>query len=126
MGYRFADFTLDTERFELRRGSEPIAVEPKVLSLLLCLLKEAPRTVSKNELLDTVWNGIEVSEGSLARGISLTRLALGDGAREEKILLTVRGRGYRIRPRSKGDGPKRLWGRTLVNRTQSSHCVHTG
>jgi DNA-binding winged helix-turn-helix (wHTH) protein len=53
--YCFTDHTLDTERRELYRGSEPIAVEPQVFDLLIYLLENRDRVVSKDDLIASVW-----------------------------------------------------------------------
>jgi DNA-binding winged helix-turn-helix (wHTH) protein/tetratricopeptide (TPR) repeat protein len=96
MRYRFADCVLDADRFELRRGGSAVAVQPKVLHLLLHLLRQRDRTVTKDELLDAVWPGVATGEGSLTRAISLARDAVGERERGASIIRTVRGRGYTI------------------------------
>jgi DNA-binding winged helix-turn-helix (wHTH) protein len=94
--YRFADCVLDADRFELLRGGSVVAVQPKVLRLLLYLVEERDRTVTKQEILDTVWPGVATGESSLTRAISLARDAVGDRGRGEPIVRTVHGRGYRL------------------------------
>jgi DNA-binding winged helix-turn-helix (wHTH) protein/tetratricopeptide (TPR) repeat protein len=93
MRFRFRDCVVDADRFELVRAGEPLPVQPKVLRLLVLLLENRDRTLSKEEILDALWPGIAVGEGSLTRAVSLARSALGDGA---EVIRTVRGRGYRI------------------------------
>ena len=53
---------LDTDRRERRRGSEPIAVEPQVLDLLIYLVQSRDRVVSKDDLIASVWGGRIVSD----------------------------------------------------------------
>ncbi len=96
MRYRFAGFELDEERYELRRGSTRIPLQPKVMEVLRELLGHAERTLTRDELLDAVWPGVAVGEASLTRCISQARRALGEGEADARIIQTVRGRGYRI------------------------------
>lgn len=96
MRYRFADCVLDADRFELLRGGVAVSVQPKVLQLLLYLLEQRDRTVTKEEILDAVWPGVATGESSLTRAISLARDAVGERGRGEAIVRTVRGRGYRL------------------------------
>jgi DNA-binding winged helix-turn-helix (wHTH) protein len=55
--YLFQDFSLDTDRRELRRGTELLAVEPKVFDLLVHLIANRERVVSKDGLIAAVWGG---------------------------------------------------------------------
>jgi DNA-binding winged helix-turn-helix (wHTH) protein len=64
MQFMFADQVLDTDRRELRRGSEPIDVEPQVLDLLIYLVENRDRVVSKDDLISSVWNGRIVSDAT--------------------------------------------------------------
>jgi DNA-binding winged helix-turn-helix (wHTH) protein len=63
--FLFADHTLDTDRRELRRGSEPIAIEPQVFDLLVYLVQNRGRVVSKDDLIASVWGGRIVSDSTL-------------------------------------------------------------
>jgi DNA-binding winged helix-turn-helix (wHTH) protein len=94
MRFRFADCVFDGDRFELRRGGEPVPAQPKVLRLLAHLLEHAERAVSKDELFEAVWPGTATGESSLTRAVSLARDAIGDDG--GSVIRTVRGRGYRI------------------------------
>ena len=78
MRFQFADHLLDAERRELRRGSHVVEVEPQVFDLLLHLLRNRERVVSKDDLLDAVWNGRVVSESTLTSRINAARHALAD------------------------------------------------
>jgi DNA-binding winged helix-turn-helix (wHTH) protein len=92
--FGLGDLELDEERFELRSRGVKVPVEPKVLRILLLLVKNRQRVVSKQELLEAEWAGVRVSEASLWRAIMLARRALADDL--QQILVTVRGRGFRI------------------------------
>jgi DNA-binding winged helix-turn-helix (wHTH) protein len=77
----FADHTLDTDRHELHRGSEPIAVEPQVFDLLVYLVQNRDRVVSKDDLIASVWGGRIVSGSTLTSRINAARKTIGDTAR---------------------------------------------
>jgi predicted ATPase len=96
MRYRFEDFVLDADLFELRRGEEPIPLQPKPLLLLLHLLQNRERTVGKRELLDALWPDVVVHEGSLTRAVNVLRRALGETQQDGRVIRTVHSRGYRV------------------------------
>lgn len=96
MRLHFADFVLDTGRDELRRGEERIELEPRALRLLALLLERKGDVVGKDEILDSLWPGVAVAEGSITRLVHLVRAALGDRDREHPIIRTIYGRGYQI------------------------------
>jgi predicted ATPase/DNA-binding winged helix-turn-helix (wHTH) protein len=94
MRLTWADFELDEERFELRRGGTKVPVQPKVLELLLTLVRARDRVVLRRELFDTIWAGVAVSEASLSRAVLEARRVIGDEL--QQVLVTVRGRGFRF------------------------------
>jgi predicted ATPase len=94
MRFEFADSVIDDELFELQRNGERVAVQPKVLQLLLYLVRERGRTVPRRELLDALWGGVRVSNASLFRAVFEARRAISDDA--QTIIVTVRGRGFRF------------------------------
>jgi DNA-binding winged helix-turn-helix (wHTH) protein len=71
----FADHTLDTDRRELCRGWQPVAVEPQVFDLLVYLVQNRDRVVSKDDLIASVWKGRIISESTLTSRINATRTA---------------------------------------------------
>lgn len=93
--YRFADLELDTSRFQVRRGSEALAVQPQVFDVLYYLVAHHDRIVLKEELLDKVWSGRFISEATLSSRIKAVRQLIGDTGKEQALLQTVRGRGFR-------------------------------
>ncbi len=96
MQFLFADHTLDTERRELRRGSRAIAVEPQVFDLLVYLVRNRDRVVSKDDLIASVWEGRIVSESTLTSRINATRTAVGDNGKDQKLIRTVARKGLRF------------------------------
>lgn len=96
MIYGFENYSLDVKTLELRRGSELIAVEPQVFSLLLFLIENRDRVVSKDDLIDAVWEGRIVSDATLNSRINAARRAVGDTGREQRIIRTAARRGFQF------------------------------
>jgi TolB-like protein/Tfp pilus assembly protein PilF len=92
----FADHVLDIERRELRRSSEAIAVEPQVLDLLIYLVQNRDRVVSKDDLIASVWGGRIVSDSTLTSRIYAARKAVGDSGQHQKLIRTVARKGLRF------------------------------
>jgi DNA-binding winged helix-turn-helix (wHTH) protein len=92
--YRFEDFTLDTASRRLTCGDRVIALVPKAFDLLVLLLEERPRLLSKEELHRRLWPGTFVSDASLSGLVALIREALGDNAREPRFIRTAHRVGY--------------------------------
>jgi TolB-like protein len=92
----FADHTLDTDRRELRRGSEPVAVEPQVFDLLVYLLRNRDRVVSKDDLIASVWGGRIVSDSTLTSRINAARKAVSDSGEDQKLIRTIPRKGLRF------------------------------
>jgi TolB-like protein len=87
---------LDTDRRELHRGAERIAVEPQVFDLLAYLLRNRDRVVSKDDLIASVWGGRIVSDSALTSRINAARKAVGDSGGEQKLIRTIPRKGLRF------------------------------
>ena len=96
MRFFFADHTLDTDRRELRRGSEPVAVEPQVFDLLIYLLQNRDRVVSKDDFIASIWAGRTVSESTLTSRINAARRAVGDTGKDQRLIRTIARKGIRF------------------------------
>ena len=96
MDLRFLDFELDVDRRELRRAGEVVAIEGQVFDVLVYLVLNSDRMVAKNELMDEVWGDRFVSESTVTSRIKSARQAVGDSGREQRVIKTVHGRGYRF------------------------------
>jgi TolB-like protein len=94
--YKFDGYSLDSDRFELRRGSDLVTVEPQVLDLLHYLIRNRERVVSKNDLIAHVWNGRIVSDSTLSSRITVTRQAVGDNGDDQRLIRTVARKGLRF------------------------------
>ncbi len=77
LNFRFADFEINVARQELRRAGAIVHIEPQVFDLLVHLIRNRDRIVSKDELIDVIWQGRIVSEATLSSRISAARRALG-------------------------------------------------
>ena len=96
MIYRFSDFSLDPEAFELAHGPDKVAVEPQAFSLLQFLIENRDRVVSKDELIETVWDGRIVSDAALNSCVNAARRAVGDDGKVQAIIKTFPRRGFRF------------------------------
>ena len=96
LDFRFADFEIDVARRELRRAGELVLIEPQVFDLLVYLVRNRDRIVSKSELLDTIWMGRVVSEETLSSRVSAARHAIGDDGTEQGLIRTHYKRGFRF------------------------------
>ncbi len=107
MLYAFDEFELDDARLELRRSGIRIEIQPKVLDLLGYLLRNCDRVVPRDELFRRVWPDLHVGQSSLNRAVRAARLALGDSAEGQRLILTVPRRGYRfvVRVEVRGSAP---------------------
>jgi Tol biopolymer transport system component/DNA-binding winged helix-turn-helix (wHTH) protein len=94
--FRFADVEVREREFLLIKAGEVLPVEPKAFRVLLFLLRNPKKLITKEELLDVVWSDAAVSENSLARAIALLRRQLGDDIREPRYIATVPTVGYRF------------------------------
>ncbi len=94
--FRFAGYEIDLGRQELRRGKELVAVEPQVFDLLVHLVRNHDRIISKDELIDAVWQGRIVSEAALSSQISAARRAIGDSGDDQLLIRTIHKRGFRF------------------------------
>src|SRR5215475_12078402 len=109
MQYLFADYLLDSDRRELRRGTKSIDVEPQVLDVLICLVQNCDRVVTKDNLIASVWAGRIVSEATLSSRVYAARKAIGDSGRDQKLIRTIARKGHRfvgdVRIQANGDEP---------------------
>ena len=109
MQFLFTDHTLDTDRRELRRAGEPIDVEPQVLDVLIYLVENRERVVSKDDLIASVWEGRIVSDATVSSRIYAARKALGDTGQGQKLIRTFARKGHRfigaVRTQPKDDEP---------------------
>jgi len=87
---------LDIERRELRRGAQPVALEPQVFDLLVYLVRNRGRVVSKDDLIQGVWGGRIVSDSALTTRLNAARKAVNDSGAAQRVICTVHRRGVRF------------------------------
>jgi TolB-like protein len=92
----FGNQVLDVERRELRQGGELIALEPQVFDLLVYLVRNRERVVSKDDLLEAIWGGRIVSESTMTSRINAVRKAIGDSGEAQRLIRTVPRKGIRF------------------------------
>src|SRR5215510_7664912 len=94
--FRFSDFEIDVARQELRRGNDLIPIEPQVFDLLLYLVRNRNRIVTREELIDAVWKGRVISEATLSSRVSAVRRVIGDNGTDQALIRTHHKRGFRF------------------------------
>lgn len=96
MRYRFDSYELDTAVMELRTEDVVIALEPQVFEVLSYLVANHDRLVPKDELIEHIWPEKYISEAALASRMMAARKAIGDNGRDQRLIRTIHGRGYRF------------------------------
>jgi TolB-like protein len=94
MLYLFGIFTIDTDRRELRRADGVIHVEPQVFDLLLYFARNTNRVISKDELIEQIWQRRAISDAALNSRINAARRAIGDTGKQQALIRTVQRRGF--------------------------------
>lgn len=96
MTIAFGEFEIDLAARELRRGNAPVTIEPKAFDVLSLLLEHRDRVVTKDELVDTVWQGRFISDSAMSTAIKAARHAVGDDGRSQSVIRTLHGHGFRF------------------------------
>ena len=91
----FENFALDSERRELRLGGTIVPVEPQVFDILVYLIANRDRVVSKDDLIESVWGGRIVSESTLTSRVNAVRRAVGDSGDKQEFVRTFARKGVR-------------------------------
>ena len=96
MRYLFEDYTLDTDRRELRRGADVVPTTPQVFDVLDYLIRQRERVVTKDDLISAVWNGRIVSDAALTTRLNAVRAAIGDDGERQHLIKTLPRKGFRF------------------------------
>jgi TolB-like protein/cytochrome c-type biogenesis protein CcmH/NrfG len=122
----FDNHLLDTDLRELRRGGQLIAMQPQVFDLLIHLLRNRDRVVSRDDLIELVWGGRIVSDSTLDSRINAARNAIGDNGKEQRLIRTIPRKGIRfvgaVEDRADSDPPAVL---PLEDRGEPPHPTLT-
>jgi DNA-binding winged helix-turn-helix (wHTH) protein/Tol biopolymer transport system component len=94
--FRFGNFEVAERELLVSRAGETLTLEPKALRVLLYLLHNPGRLVTKEELLNAVWPDVSVGENSLTRAVALLRKTLDDDVHEPRYIATIPTAGYRF------------------------------
>src|ERR1700757_2499891 len=94
--YRFGPFVLDSRKRTLSRADSPVFLTPKAFDVLLFLVQNPNRLVTKEELLRAVWGDTFVEDGNLTQYISHLRKALEDNSEDNRLIVTIARRGYQF------------------------------
>jgi TolB-like protein/tetratricopeptide (TPR) repeat protein len=94
--YLFEEYTFDTDRRELHRGTDAVSITPQVFDLLDYLIRNRERVVSKDDLIKTIWNGRSVSDAALTTRLNAARGAIGDSGEEQRFIKTLPRKGFRF------------------------------
>ena len=96
MKFFFSNQTLDTDTRELSRENMPVSLEPQVFDLVVHLMENRDRVVSKDELIEKIWKGRHVAESTLTSRINAARKAVGDSGSAQAMIRTVARKGFRF------------------------------
>ena len=96
MIYQFGDCAVDTKLLEMRRDGEQQPLEPLEFDLLVYLIENRDRVVTRDELLEALWPGRIVTDSALSSRLKEVRSAVGDTGKAQRIIKTAHGRGYRF------------------------------
>lgn len=96
MRYLFEEYALDMDRRELHRGTDMVSVAPQVFDLLVFLICNRERVVSKDDVIEAIWNGRAVSEAALTTRFNAARSAIGDSGEQQRLIKTLPRKGFRF------------------------------
>lgn len=96
MIYTFKNFTINTDNFQLLKNDKPLSIEPQVFNIILYLVENQDRVVSRTELLDAIWKDKIVSDSSISNHIKSARKVLDDDGQKQAVIKTIHGRGYQF------------------------------
>jgi TolB-like protein/Tfp pilus assembly protein PilF len=96
MRYQSENFILDTDDYSLTRNGVSHPIEPQVFDLLVYLIENRNRVVTREELLDQLWNGRIVSDSAINARLKEARKAVGDNGKDQRVIKTIHRRGYQF------------------------------
>jgi len=103
MIYQIENIKIDTCNFQILKNEKSFAVEPKVFDLIVYLVEQRDRLISRDELFDQVWKGVIVSDTSLSNRIKSARKVFNDDGQKQNVIKTIHARGYQFIAKVKVD-----------------------
>ncbi len=94
--YRFGPFVLDPQRRTLSCDGSAVPLTPKVFDILLFLVQNPNRVITRQELMGAVWPETFVEEGNLTQSVSLLRKALAERCEDRRLIVTLARQGYQL------------------------------
>jgi TolB-like protein len=94
--YLFEDFALDADKRELHRGADTVSVTPQAFDVLVYLIRNRERVVSKDDLISAIWGGRIISDAALTTRLNSARTAIGDTGEEQRLIKTLPRKGFRF------------------------------
>jgi len=94
--YLFEEYAFDTDRRELHRGADVVSIAPQVFDLLEYLIRNRQRVVSKDDLINAIWNGRIISDAALTTRLNVARTVIGDSGDEQRFIKTLPRKGFRF------------------------------
>ena len=96
MRYLFEECAFDTDRRELHRGADVVCIAPQVFDLLDYLIRNRERVVTKDDLINAIWNGRVVTDAALTTRLNVARTAIGDSGHKQRLIKTLPRKGFRF------------------------------
>ena len=96
MRYLFEDFALDVDKRELSRGADAVSISPQALDLLVYLIRNRERVISKEDLISAIWGGRIITDAALATRLNSARVAIGDTGEQQRLIKTLQRKGFRF------------------------------
>jgi len=97
LAYRFANCLLDPDQHRFERDGEAVHLEPQVFDLIRALADAGGTLVTREELIERVWGGLNISDATISVRISAARRAVGDTGKDQSVIETVQRRGFRLK-----------------------------
>ena len=120
MIYRFGRLELDVAKIELRADGGARPLEPQVFALLALLIDNRERMVSRDEIIEKIWDGRVVSDAAVASRIKSARQAIDDDGKLQRCIRTIHGRGFRFVAAVQAERREPVAYSTLVTRIEGA------
>jgi TolB-like protein len=96
LNFQFNQIILDTAQYRLVVAGNPVSVEPQVFNLMVYLVENRDRVVTRDELLENLWQGKVVTDSALGSRLKDARKVVGDSGDRQEVIKTIHGRGYQF------------------------------